>query len=67
MDRVVSGQPVMTCWSSGVGFSLQEKEYGSNTFLKDAFLKFLKQKRCCIDVASRKSSSGMKEELVEEG
>lgn len=25
MDRVVCGQPVVTCWSSGVGFSLQER------------------------------------------
>lgn len=49
-------------------FPCKEEEYGKDTFLKDAFLKFPKQKRCCsivIGVAFRKSSSGMKEELVE--
>lgn len=47
-------------------FPCKEEEYGKDTFLRDAFLKFPKQKRCCIGVAFRKFSSGMKEELVEE-
>lgn len=65
MDRVVCGQPVVTCWSSGVGFPSKAEEYEKDTFLKDAFLKFPKQKRGCIGVAFRKFSSGMKEEPVE--
>lgn len=46
-------------------FPCKEEEYEKDTFLKDAFLKFPKQKRCCIGVAFRKFSSGMKEEPVE--
>lgn len=46
-------------------FLAREREYEKDTFLKDAFLKFPKQKRCCIGVAFRKFSSGMKEEPVE--
>lgn len=46
-------------------FPCKEEEYGKDTFLKDAFLKFPKQKKCCIGVAFRKFSSGMTEELVE--
>lgn len=46
-------------------FPCKEEEYGKDTFLEDAFSKFPKQKKCCIGVAFRKFSSGIKEELVE--